>query len=264
MNRRILLVILAVGLALGGTLAVYAYAHNADQRAIDNTRAAKVLIVDKEVPAGTSWADAVKGGFFSNERVPVNSAPTTAVADTNAAIPLDEVATATIASGQIVVRQMFGSHTPTTGVLPIPKGLIAISVSAPKNADVAGFVQAGSEVAVFHTFKLKSPQLAKSGATAGDDLMATKLLLARVEVLAVSQDAPSDLNGGKTDNGNNSTDNVLVTMAMSQKDAERLILAQNTGDLYVGLLSQSSVTDADDGGVLNLALLPHAGPVYLK
>lgn len=265
MNRRIWLVILAVVLALGGTLAVYSYAHNADQRAIDNTRAAKVLIVKKAIPAGLSWADARDGGYFSSENVPVRSAPLSAVADTNAAIRGTDVATASIASGQILVREMFGAHTPTTGILPIPKGLLAVSASLPKNADVAGFVQAGAVVAVFHTFKLKGSSVRARGIT-GDDLTATKLLLARVQVLAVSQDAPSDLNGAKNDssNNNNSSENVLVTMAMSQKDAERLILAQDTGDLYLGLLSQSSVTDANDGGVVNLVILPHLGPIYVK
>jgi pilus assembly protein CpaB len=263
MNRRIGLVILAVVLALGGTLAVYSYAHNADQRAIANTRAAHVLIVEKAVPAGTSWSDAVKGGYFSEQKVPVKSAPTTAVSGLSGLVPLDEVATAVIQSGQIVVREMFGSKTPATGIVPIPKGLMAVSVTLPANADVAGFVQNGSEVAIFHTFKISGPRLNKPPKiiVGAPDLFSTKMLLPRVSVVATSQDAPSDLNGAKGTSNASST-NVLVTLALSQKDAERLILAQQTGQLYLALLSESSITTTDDG-VINLGDFKPV-PIYVK
>ncbi len=60
MNRRIVLIAVAVVLALFGTFAVYSYAHNADERAVAGGRAVKVLIATKRVAAGTTWADAVK------------------------------------------------------------------------------------------------------------------------------------------------------------------------------------------------------------
>jgi pilus assembly protein CpaB len=255
------LVVVAVVLALGGTLAVYTYAHNADKRAVENTRAASVLIVKKTVPVGTTWADAIKNGFFSQEHVPVSSAPSSAVADTSAAIPVDAVATSTISSGQIVVREMFGTRTPTTGILAIPKGLMAVSVSLPANSDVAGFVQNGSEVAIFSTFKVKRLNGNESGQIAGDDLYTTKLLLPRATVVATSQDAPSDLSGGNS--SNNSTTNVLITVALSQSDAERVILAQQIGQLYLGLLSADSVTDTNDGGIVNLLVFKPT-PIFVK
>ena len=51
MNRRIVLVAVAVVLALFGTLAVYSYTQNADQRAVAGSKAAQVLIAVKQVPA---------------------------------------------------------------------------------------------------------------------------------------------------------------------------------------------------------------------
>src|SRR3954471_10692482 len=102
MNRRVLLIVLAVALALVGTGVIYAYVHNADKRAVDSTRAAQVLVAIHEVPAGTTWNDAVKGNYFKVQRVPVESAPTLALSSSDASVPLDEVAAASIASGQIV------------------------------------------------------------------------------------------------------------------------------------------------------------------
>jgi pilus assembly protein CpaB len=272
MNRRIGLIAVAVVLALVGTFAVYSYAHNADKRAVENTRSVSVLYAKKQVPVGTTWGDAIKGDYFTKERVPVKAAPSTAISDTDASIPLREVATADIAAGQIAVRAMFGEKVATTGILAIPKGLQAVSVTLPSNADVAGFVQNGSEVAIYVTFKIGKTgkaqgQTGKVGGssveTDGIDIFVTKLLLARVPVIAVSQDAPSDLNGGKdAASNNNSTSNVLVTLALSQAEAERLILGQQTGQLYIGLLNASSVT-APDGGIVNVGVFKPT-PIFLR
>jgi len=135
------------------------------------------------------------------------------------------------------------------------------------NADVAGFVQNGSEVAIFTTFKLAPAKTsagtpaASTGAVGGTDLYATKLLFARVDVIATSQAPPGDLNGGKT-NATGTGNGVLVTLALTQAEAERIILAQQVGQLYLGLLSNTSVTAAD-GGVTNVAAFKPA-PIFVK
>lgn len=250
MNRRIGLIAIAVVLALVGALSVYSYAHNADKRAVDKVQSVNVLYAEKAIPVGTSWADAIKNSYLQEERVPVAAAPGNAIPNADAAIPAGQVATSQIGAGQIVVRQMFGERTSKTGILAIPKGMIAVSVSLPTNADVAGFVQNGSEVAIFHTFKVVLPKSAPASlrnlVSAGADLSETKMLLPRAQVIAVSQNAPSELNSGTGTTGSN----VLVTLAVSQKDAERLILAASTTQLYLGLLTDTSVT-APGGGTLN-------------
>src|SRR5438309_4857430 len=123
MNRRIAMVGLAVVLALVGTFVVYTYVHNADQRAIDKTRAAEVLIAVKRVPAGTTWQQAKQGGFLALDKIPVSSAPTLALSSLQASVGIDEVAAADIPSGQIVLRPMFSTKSATTGVIAIPKGM---------------------------------------------------------------------------------------------------------------------------------------------
>lgn len=255
MNRRILIVALAVVLALVGTGAVFSYVKGADNRALAKTRAAKVVIADKRVPAGTTWQDVLKGGYLHADNVPADTVPADALADLNAPIGTDQVAGADIAAGQIVLREMFGPKTSVTGVLAIPKGKIAVTVSMPSNADAAGFVQPSSEVAIFSTFKLaadKAGQVTHTPTIGGTDLYATKLLLPRIEVLATSQNAPGDLNGGKKATANAGGGTVLVTLALTQQEAERVILAQQVGELYLGLLSDTSVTNPD-GGTLGAA-----------
>lgn len=261
MTRRIGLIALAIVLALAGTLAVFAYTHNADKRAVAGVRSVPVLIAQKTIPAGTSWKEAGKDGYLAEERLPAISAPSRAVASLSADIPADEVTTGQIAAGQVVVRQMFAQPAAAVGILPIPKEKLALSVSMSDAADVAGFVRPNSEVAIFVTAKLsKPPATLDKGALGGADLYVTKLLIPRVSVLATSQVAPSDLGKGTGSTSGNKA--VLLTLAVSQHEAQQIILAQQTAQLYLGLLSDTSKT-APDVGVLNVGTFDPA-PIFVN
>jgi len=264
MNRRIGLIALAVVLALIGTFAVYSYAHNADKRAVAATRHVQVVMADKSVPAGTTWADALKNHYLSQQNIPVNSKPDHAVGSLDASIPTSEVATAQIAPGQVVVREMFGKASAATGILAIPQGKLAISVSLSSDADVAGFVQPSSQVAIFVTAKLSKPPATVTQGTLGNDtdLYVTKLLLARTTVLATSQVAPSDLEKAGGSGSSSGNGNELLTLAVTQQEAQQIILAQQTSQLYLGLLSDTSVT-GPDGGTINVGLFKPT-PIFVK
>ena len=263
MNRRIALVAIAAVLALFGTVAVYSYAHQADQRAVAGSKAARVLIALKQVPAGTNWSDVVKGGYLQEENVPASAAPETALSSTaTAGVGATQVAASDIAPGQIVLRQMFGEQQAVTGVLAIPKGKLAITVTMQSDADVAGFVVPQSNVAIFVTGSLTATagsNTAKANSY-GSNSTVTRMLLPRVQVIATSQAAPTDLSGSKSGNSSNGT--VLVTFALTQQQAEQVILAHTVGQLYLGLLSDSSVTGPDNG-TINAGVF-NPTPIFLK
>lgn len=249
MNRRIALIALAIVLALVGTFAVYAYAKSADKRAVADTRATSVVIATKRIPAGTSWADAVKGGYLTSEHLPAGSAPSSALSSVaQAEIGSNAVAEADIAPGQIVLHQAFGTATPKTGVLSIPKGDIAVSVTLNSGSNVANYVAPGSEVIVFVTAKLKGKRLVDL--SSNGDLYVNRTVVPRAKVLATSTAPTTEVAGA---NGGTATgdSNTLVTLALSQSDAQRVILQQQIGQLYLGLLSASSKVGMD-GGVVNV------------
>lgn len=260
MNRRIGLTVLAVVLGIVGAGAVYAYAQSANERAVESLEAVEVVVVQQRVPAGTAWSDAISGDYFQVEKVPASSAPSSAVGDLNADIPDGEVSTHTLRPGQVLVRSMFGSKTAATGALEIPGDLQAISIALTADAQVSGYVRSGSEVAIYQTAEVTgSPDAGNDQTTAGseDKTFVTTLLEPRVGVLAVSRVAPGDVDGADEDDlqgGVQSSDDFLVTLAVSQQQAERIILAQQVGKLYVGLLSETSVTEPGDG-VVNRGVL---------
>jgi pilus assembly protein CpaB len=247
MNKRILLVTAAIVLALIGTIAVYSYAKSADNRAVAGTKAATVVVTTKRIPAGTSWSEALKGNYLRTEHLPSSAVPSSALTSiTQAAIGHDAVAAADVAPGQIVLRQAFGNPVPKTGVLNIPKGDIAISVDVASDSNVAGYVSPGSQVIVFVTAKLNDKN---ANPTDGDDLYVNRTVVPRAEVLATSA-APTTAVTGTSGDTSTSTDTTVVTLALSQADAQRVILQQQIGQLYLGLLSANSKVHMD-GGVLN-------------
>lgn len=260
MNRRLGLIALAVVLALIGTFAVFAYAKSADRRAVDGIAAKSVLIVEKDIPLGTSWSEVVEGGYVSEEKLPARATPSSALHTLKADVPDGEVATAEIKPGQVIVRAMFGERAPAIGNLAIPARQQAITIKVPANAEVAGFVRNGSEVAIYVGFQVENVPFEKGEYIAGDKIYASKLVVPRASVIAVSQAPSSNVSGTADDESGGLSSSraaeaeVLVTLAVDQPAAERIVLAQELAHstLYLTLLTKTSVTKEDGGGRISL------------
>src|SRR5687768_11350870 len=80
MRRTMLVLGLALVLAALGTGAVFAYVRQADARAVAGKEAVSVLVAGARVPAGTTAADAVKGGLLRVDRMPRDTVPADALA----------------------------------------------------------------------------------------------------------------------------------------------------------------------------------------
>ena len=257
MNRRLLMIALAVMLALAGTGAVFAYVKQANNRALAGTKAAQVIVVQKPIAAGMAVSDVLSGGYLQTENVPATSSPSDALPTIGSSMG-SLVATSDLQPGQIVLRQNFGALVPTTSGLAIPDGMMALSFSVTTPGDVAGYVQPKSQIAIFDTFKLVSktgaPLGASTSSSGSDADQATKVLLPRVQVLAVSAAAPKST-GAAIGSGK-----LVITVALNQADAERLVHEQTLGQLYVALLSQSSKV-APAPGVDNLGYLGSMFPI---
>ena len=256
MSRRILMIGATLLLAVLGTVAVLLYVGKADARALAGKQAVTVLVAAKRVPADTSAHQAELDGLLRKEEMPAETVPADALAEIGSDLA-DLVASSDIQAGQLVLRPMFVTKTEQTGGLKIPDGKIAVSVAVTSPQQVAGFVQVGSKVAVFDTFNVAEGY----GRTpAGDGLQkqhqynqGTRLVLSSVEVLAIGpQGSGSGADSKKgalsaDNNANDSSGMVLVTVAVDQADAERLIHAAQTGTVYLALLTDTSKTAPSDG-----------------
>jgi pilus assembly protein CpaB len=166
------------------------------------------------------------------------------------------VALQNLFSGEQVVADKFGANAAdAASPLGIPEGKMAISVNLTDPDRVAGFVNPGSEVAIFVTTVTGGDAAAGAPAGAGP---ATNVLLDRVTVLGVGSTTPVTTTTTAED-GTQQTEQLprtLLTLALSQEDAQKVILASKTLDVTFALLTKDSSVSADAPTTTNTDVLP--------
>lgn len=228
MDRRKALLAAAAVVAVLGTLLVVVYVHGANARAADKYQSVKVLKVVKQINQGQSVADAQKAGAIALGDVAQNSLLSGALTDLSSISK--DVALTTLYPGEQVISDKFGSSANST-VLPIPDGMIAISVSLTDTTKVASFVNPGNSVAIF------------VNGSGGGAASFSRLLLPKVEVIGVGSTSASPSQATNPAQGSASVAATVLTLAVSQQDAEKIWFAQSIGSLSLGLLNgQSQVT----------------------
>ena len=265
MKRRLALIATALLLAIVGTSGVMAYVNRADARAVAGVAAAKAFVAEKLITSGTTLQQAVKQGLAKRETFPKRTLPTGAVGDI-ADVPGAAVALSDIPPGSVLLASAFGTKPAPKALLPVPTGKMAVSVALEDSRE-AELVRPGSEIAIFDTYNTVVPfdglgrlLPGNRDTVAGDGLAqnhvinhATRLLLPRVQVIAVGNDilstspspspSPSPQSTPKkTGLGPDVLSNptVIVTVAVDQHDAEKLIQAIQTGHVYLALLTADS------------------------
>jgi len=234
-RRKILLVVAALVAALG-TLMVFVHVQGAGRRADQRYDAVEVLQATKPIEAGESFDEAVRASKFRLESVASEQVLEGSQSDLTALSGLK--ASQAIFPGEQIIAAKWASEVEAPSSLAIPKGMLAISVNLTDPARVAGFVNPGSEVAVF------------LAGTRGEDAKPfAQLLLQRVQVLGVG--TTSTITSTKTTgNGEQLSEELprtLMTLAVKQRDAERLIYSASNGELAFGLLTQDSTVAKSAG-----------------
>ena len=259
MKRRILAVALAIVLAILGTAGVLAYVHKADTRAIEGMKAVTVLVAQQQVASGTSASTALQNGSLKGQELPASAVPSDAVRSLTPGLG-SLVLSSTLQPGQLLLRPMLvtTAQATATGALAIPKGMVAVSLWLCMPEAVAGYVQPGSDVAVFDTYgKSLTPK------TCGQPHQPqpsahTRIVLPRTLVLSMgngSAGGSSLTSAGSAASQSDpsaATGLVQVTLAVDQADAERVILIAEAGLPYLALLTPASVTHFDTAPIAPL------------
>ena len=261
MKRRGLTIVLAVVLAILGTAGVLAYVGHANARALAGQKAVTVLMARQLIPAGTSAGDAQDQGLLSTEKLPAASVPADALTVITPGISA-LVTDSDVQPGQLLLRPMLVTSAQVTNGFAIPSGMIAVSVLFCVPEAVAGNIRPGAQVAVFNTFVSGNSSMSAATACTGPhqwmngDTVNTKLVLPRVTVLAVGQASASgqsgSQSGGTASTGSSSSgsqNSELITVAVSQNDAARLIQLTQDGLPYLALVNASSSLGVRTTGV---------------
>ncbi len=250
MRRRALTFVLATVVALGGVALVLAYAGTADRRAVAAQSPTTVWVSAKEVPTGTTLRAAVDRGLIGETTVAAKGAPAGALGPVTGA---NErlLAVSDIAPGEFVLAARFGTAPRGASALAVPKGMVAVAVALGDPARVGSFVTPGSRLAIFDTYKVRRlGDSAQAKAVNDADVHGTSVLLDDVLVIGVGDEplgpAPSpDASPaeGTSGGGGSGGAGVLVTVAVTPRDAVRLVHATSTGSLYAALRGDGAGVD---------------------
>jgi pilus assembly protein CpaB len=233
MDRRKALLVVAAVIAALGTLLVFLYVRGADTRADERYEAVQVLRVVKEIPPGETVEAAQAAGKIETGTVSQKDLLPDAL--TGIEPIAGKVAVAPIYPGEQLITSKFGATGAANG-LTIPKGKIAISVNLTDPARVAGFVNPGDKVAIF-----------MSGSGGGGTF--SRMLLSNVQVIgagATTMVATTTTDGS----GAQTTDQLpktLLTLAVTQTEAERVLYATSNGELAFALLNKDSKVTPSKG-----------------
>lgn len=233
MARNRLMTIVALLISAAGAAMVFVYVNGSDDRAAKKFDTIQVLGVLAPIAAGETIESAVAGDKIGPISVPRTAALPDTVTDPAALS--GTVALTNLYPGEQLLAQRFGSPEQTE-VLPIPKGKLAISVNLSDPARVAGFVNPGAEVAIFH----QSAQ--ESGAT-------TRVLLSRVQVIGVGTTSiiPTTTTNEEGASTTEQLPRTLLTFAVDQVQAQKILHAANNGQLALGLLTPNSEVSPGEG-----------------
>ncbi|MCW2806155.1 MAG: hypothetical protein JWQ93_110 [Marmoricola sp.] len=233
MDRRKALLIVAAFIAALGTLLVFLYVRGADNRADERYGAVQVLRVVKQIAPGETVEAAQAAGKVETGSVSRKDLLPDALTTLD---PIaGKVATTAIYPGEQLTSAKFGATGAATG-LTIPKGKLAVSVNLSDPARVAGFVNPGDKVAIFMVSSdARGPY--------------SRLLLPNVEVIGagtttVVATTTTDSTGAQT---SEQLPKTLLTLAVTQSEAERVLFASQNGELAFGLMNTDSQVAASRG-----------------
>jgi pilus assembly protein CpaB len=226
-HRRLVAAVSAVLLALVGGVLLTGYVSAADQRAMAGMATAPVLVVVAPVPAGTP-AEALV------DLVAVEELPAKAVAP-GALTTLDAVAgqqtTAELAPGEQVLASRFA--VPEKKGVEVPADMHELSVLLESQRVLGSSIVPGDRVGVF----VSTEQ--------GTHLTLHKVLVTRVQGgITPPTETEPPAGGAEPAPAPVPEGSVMVTLALTAPDAEKVVWARENGSIWLSL----ERTDVPEGG----------------
>jgi pilus assembly protein CpaB len=215
MKRRVLAVLLSLLLAAVGGFLILSYAGNSDRRAMSDMQPVDVLVATKPIAKGTSTSDIV--GAVKMRPLPAIALAPGAV--TSLAEIVGRVTTVDIEPGeQLMASRFVDPATLADSPVPVPAGMQQISFKLDSQRVLGGDLKAGATVGVF---------LSAGDKPAG----VTHLALHKVLVTKVQGGAPPE--GGDTPANPAGDTSLLVTLATTAANAERIVFAAEYGSIWL-------------------------------
>ena len=223
MKTRLIGAILAIVLAVVGTVVLTGYVNSADVRAAAGSELVEVYLVEEEIPAGTEAA--AIGDFITAKQIPALAAVPGRVTKLSDLKGL--VADATLMPGEQLLesRWVTPAEQAASGDVALPEGMQAISIALPVERVVGGTIKPGDTVGVVISATIK-------GADGAEDTPISRQVFHKVLVTAVREGTSTPPAEG-ADAPAEAFDTVMVTLARPTADLQKLVWAQEFGSVWL-------------------------------
>lgn len=251
MKTRIIGAIVALLLTLVGAFALVGYVRGADARAAEGAELANVYVVQEEIPSGTP-------GEAVGDYVKLDSAPQRNIAEsavTDLADLQGLVADGRVFPGEQLLEAQFVEPAvkASRGDIDVPAGMQEVSFALPVQRMVGGAIRPGSKIGIVATKYEPGVDI-----TDGTPTFVPETQFSFNGVLVTSVQIGQSVTDGSSDD-EKSGDTILVTVALSTHDAERLVWAtegyEQPADYipYVGIwvTLQNEATDTSGSAPVN-------------
>jgi len=227
------LIIIVVAVVLGGVAAFLAvqYLQAQQARITQGTELVTVLVAGQDLPVGMTGEEVLSKGYVAQRQIPRQYVAASAVSS-RAALN-GKVVAQPVSRDEQVTSGMFKYAVDVGLASSTPKDYVAISIPYEPSRGVGGMLRPGDSVAVFGTFS----GIATKGTV-------TKLMLAKVKVLAIGAQLGAAAQGGTVSNtvslsnvGGDSQSASTITLALTPADAEKLVFAEENAKVWLALFS---------------------------
>lgn len=221
MRSRLAILLIAIILALLGTVGAATYIQNVKAQVEEGGKLIEVLVAQKAIPAGTSTEDLTDKSLVVSRRIPKRYAAEQALSSTQQF--KDKVLIVSLGKGEQLTQNKFQNRPDAELSFRIPPGLVAISIPVDEIVGVANLISPGDRISVIATF---------SPGAGGTDI--TRIFLQNVEVLTTSTSSEDFQKSGLTQRS--ALGKRTITLALTPADAEKLVFAQEKGNVWLVLL----------------------------
>lgn len=229
-----------------GMLLAYLYTANAANKTAaspaGSAETVSAYVAKSDLTVGTVWEDLTE--LVEKRQVPVSLRPPGAITDPSQVE--GKTLVRSMSQGEILTTVQFNK----TGAesLQIPEGMRALTISVPLPQGVGDYVQPGSKADIFVTFK------GLPNRPNPEDATLTQLLLSEVTVLAnrraLSAQAQAEGAVAPNDGGE-----ILLTLAVTVPQAEKIIFAKENGALWLTLMNAGDPAVPGTGRTYRTALV---------
>lgn len=254
LTRRAIAFIIAAILAIIAAIAVFSYLQGVEQQAATEADQVVGYVATERIEPGTLADTAIQRGAVEERDIPRSLLAEGAVTDLNQVTgrTVQEV----ILPGDQLVSDRFAAPGAGVQVLAIPPDHQAMSVEVAIPPGVAGFLREGDHINVIayldvpvedgEVVAVEDPETGEQEVQTETEQRA-QFVVQDVEVLAVGQRvAPDEENPAGTTT--ESVQSILLTVAVTPMEAERLTFATLDGQIYLTLLPEDETEPVQTPG----------------